>query len=244
MSPGKLGLLGTKIGMTQVFLDDGSVAPVTILELGPCPVLQVRTHERDGYNAIQMGFKDKERRKATRAERGHVSNSLESKRRSNLPAGTTLVKKADVEPQRFIREFRLKDAAAVEVGKVLQVEELFKDIVAVDIVGTSKGRGFTGVLKRHNFGGLRHSHGVKKGWRQRGSICSNASNRGDGRPKKGIRMAGQHGNARITVRNLEVVRIDATNNILLVRGAVPGPNGGLIMVRPTQKTRKVAAAAK
>jgi len=107
----------------------------------------------------------------------------------------------------------------------------------VDVIGKSKGRGTTGVMKRHNFKGLRTSHGVKKGSRQRGSIASNASNRGSGRPKKGIRMAGRYGNSRVTARNLTIVRIDAANNLVLVRGAVPGPNGGLIMIRPTRKKK-------
>jgi large subunit ribosomal protein L3 len=121
------------------------------------------------------------------------------------------------------------------VGTVLKANEVFKEIPRVDVIGTSKGRGTTGVMKRHNFKGLRGSHGVKKGNRQHGSISSNASNRGSGRPKKGIRMAGRYGSERVTVRNLTVVRIDPDNNLMLVRGAVPGPNGGLVMVRPTNK---------
>jgi large subunit ribosomal protein L3 len=115
------------------------------------------------------------------------------------------------------------------------VAEVFKDVKAVDVIGTTKGRGTAGVMKRHNFKGLRRSHGVKKGSRQRGSIASNASNRGSGRPKKGIRMAGRYGNARNTVRNLKVLRVDGENNLLLVRGSIPGHNGSLVMVRPTNK---------
>ena len=135
------------------------------------------------------------------------------------------------------REFRLDKPSDYKVGTKLTAAEVFKDVKAVDVIGTSKGRGFTGVMKRHNFQGLRGSHGVKKGNRQRGSISSNASNRGSGRPKKGIRMAGQYGNERVTVRNLTVVRIDADNHLVLVRGAVPGPNGGLIYIRPTNKKK-------
>ena len=120
---------------------------------------------------------------------------------------------------------------------VLNAAEVFKNVKAVDVIGKSKGRGFTGVMKRHNFKGLRTSHGVKKGSRQRGSIASNASNRGSGRPKKGIRMAGQYGNTRVTARNLRLVKIDAENNLILVYGAVPGPNGGLISIRATNKKR-------
>jgi large subunit ribosomal protein L3 len=231
-----LGLLGYKVGMTQVYDDKGQIAPVTVLQVGPCPVLQVRTPERDGYTAVQLGFQDKPRRTATRAERGHVSEELEAKRRkARRAAGVTLPPKANTEPQRHIREFRLDAAPAVEVGNVLTVDAVFKDVAAVDVIGTTKGRGFTGTIKRHNFGGLRHSHGVKKGSRQRGSIASNASNRGSGRPKKGIRMAGQYGNERVTVRNLSVVRLDGDNHLMLVRGAVPGFNGSLVMIRPTNK---------
>jgi large subunit ribosomal protein L3 len=231
-----LGLLGFKVGMTQVYDDTGKIAPVTVLRIGPCPVLQVRSQERDGYDAIQVGFQDKPRRKAIRAERGHVSDQLESKRRrARQAAGVTPPPKANIEPQRYIREFRLDAPSELSVGKVLTVADVFNEVKWVDVIGTTKGRGFTGVLKRHNFGGLRHSHGVKKGSRQRGSIASNASNRGSGRPKKGIRMAGRYGNERVTIRNLDVVRVDTDNNLLLVRGAVPGFNGSLVMVRPTNK---------
>jgi large subunit ribosomal protein L3 len=230
-----LGLLGLKVGMTQVYDDQGKIAPVTVLQLGPCPVLQVRNQERDGYDALQLGFLDKHRRKASRAERGHVSSQLESKRRRARSTTGELPPKPECEPQRFIREFRLDAPGNYPVGTILKASEVFKEIPRVDVIGTSKGRGTTGVMKRHNFKGLRGSHGVKKGNRQRGSISSNASNRGSGRPKKGIRMAGRYGNERVTVRNLTVVRIDPENHLMLVRGAVPGPNGGLVMVRPTNK---------
>jgi large subunit ribosomal protein L3 len=231
-----LGLIGYKVGMTQVYDDKGVIAPVTVIQLGPCPVLQVRDQERDGYHALQLGFQDKPRRKATRAERGHVSDQLESKRRkSRQAAGVALLPKANTEPQRYIKEFRLTAPSDHAVGKILTVAEVFGEIKAVDVIGRTKGRGMTGVIKRHNFGGLRHSHGVKKGSRQRGSIASNASNRGSGRPKKGIRMAGRYGNERVTTRNLKVVRIDADNHLLLVRGAVPGFNGSVVMVRPANK---------
>lgn len=227
-----IGLLGLKVGMTQVYDSAGKVAPVTVLQIGPCPVLQVRNQERDGYDALQLGFQDKPRRKASMAERGHVSADMESKRRKK---GVPLAPKPNCEPQKYVREFRLDKAAEQKVGDKLTVAELFKDVTEVDVIATSKGRGFTGVMKRHNFGGLRGSHGVKKGNRQRGSIASNASNRGSGRPKRGIRMAGQHGAARITVRNLTVVKIDAENHLILVKGGVPGPNGGLVTIRATNK---------
>jgi large subunit ribosomal protein L3 len=222
--------------MTQIYDDKGSLAPVTVLQMGPCPVLQVRTKERDGYDAVQLGYLDKARRKATRPERGHVSGDLESKRRrARTAAGVTLLPKANCEPQRHLREFRLEAATDLAVGKALTVQEVFDKVARVDVIGTSKGRGMAGFMKRHNFKGLRMSHGVKKGSRQHGSIASNASNRGSGRPKKGIRMAGRYGADRVTVRNLRVVKLDAENHVLLVEGAVPGPTGGLVTVRPTNK---------
>jgi large subunit ribosomal protein L3 len=227
-----LGLLGLKVGMTQVYDDAGKLAPVTVLQVGPCPVLQVRNQERDGYDAVQLGFLDKPRRKATRPERGHVSSELQSKRRA---AGVPIAPKADCEPQRYIREFRLDKPAETKVGQILKAAEVFNGVTAVDVIGTTKGRGTAGVMKRHGFQGLPASHGVKRHHRAPGSVGSHASNRGSGRPKKGKRMAGRYGNARNTVRNLRVVRIDGENHLVLVRGAVPGPNGGLVMIRPTNK---------
>ena len=231
-----LGLLGLKVGMTQVYDDQGRIAPVTVLRVGPCPVLQVRDKDRDGYDAVQVGFLDKPRRKATRPERGHVSSQLESKRRrGRRDAGIQIPPKADCEPQRYVREFRLEAPASVQVGAVLKANDVFGSVPRVDVIGTSKGRGTAGVMKRHGYAGLPASHGVKKHHRAPGSVGSHASNRGSGRPKKGKRMAGRYGNERVTVRNLDVVRIDAENNLLLVRGAVPGHNGSLVMVRPTNK---------
>jgi large subunit ribosomal protein L3 len=231
-----MGLLGFKVGMTQVYDDAGKLRPVTVLQVGPCPVLQVRDPERDGYHAVQVGFQDKPRRKATRPERGHVSADLESKRRrARVAGGITLPPKPNCEPQRFIREFRLENATDLQVGALITAGQIFNGVAAVDVTGTSKGRGTTGVMKRHNFGGLPASHGVKKHHRSPGSVGSHASNRGSGRPKRGKRMAGRYGAERVTARNLRVVRIDAEQNLLLVHGAVPGPNGGLVMVRPTNK---------
>jgi large subunit ribosomal protein L3 len=244
-----LGLLGLKVGMTQVYDDSGKMASVTVLRVGPCPILQVKVKgdkahgaERmgagDGYDAIQLGFVDKPRRKATRPERGHVAAEFVSNRRRALTsAGVTLPPKANCEPQRYLHEFRLDAPTDKTVGTILTAADVFNEVKQVDVIGTSKGRGFTGVMKRHNFKGLRTSHGVKKGSRQRGSIASNASNRGSGRPKKGIRMAGQYGNTQVTARNLKVVKIDPENNLVLVQGAVPGPNGGLVSIRATNKKR-------
>jgi large subunit ribosomal protein L3 len=180
----------------------------------------------------------------TRPERGHVSAELETKRRRNrMAAGVTMPPKANCEPQRHIREFRLDKPSEVKVGELLTADRVFKDIARVDVIGTTKGRGTAGVMKRHGFAGLPASHGVKKHHRAPGSVGSLASNRGSGRPKKGKRMAGRYGAERVTVRNLDVVKVDGAKNLVLVRGAVPGANGSLVMVRPTNK-KKAAAATK
>lgn len=192
-------------------------------------MLQIRSQERDGYEAVQLGFEDKPRRLATRSERGHVAK-LDSKRAKNRgAAGVEAVPKADCEPQRFIREFR--GSTDLEVGATVTVDQ-FENVKRVDVTGTSKGRGYAGVMKRHNFSGQRASHGVKKVHRHAGGTGCSAS---PSRLFKGIRMSGQYGNAKTTSRNLELVRFDAENNLLLVRGAVPGPNGGFVTVRETNK---------
>ncbi len=229
-----LGLLGTKIGMTQVFTENGSVEPVTVIELGPCPVLQIKTAAgADKYDAVQIGYKSKARKNAIRAERGHVAADLVSKRKSaRQKAGVKISEKANIEPPRHIREFRT-DGSALKVGQVLSVGEVFAEVKSVDVIGTSKGRGYQGVMKRHGFAGLPAAHGAKKVHRQAGSTSSLASNRGTGRPKKGLSRAGQYGNVRMTIRNLKVVSIDVENNLILVRGAVPGHINALVMVRPT-----------
>ncbi|TWU27132.1 50S ribosomal protein L3 [Novipirellula galeiformis] len=215
--------------MTQVFLEDGTSVPVTVIQAGPCYVLQLRSEERDGYRAVQLGFEDKPRRLAIRSERGHVAK-LDSKRsKGRAAAGVEATPKAGCEPQRYIREFR--GESDLEVGTAVTVDQ-FAEVKKVDVTGTSKGRGYAGVMKRHNFAGQRASHGVKKCHRYPGSTgCSAAPSR----VFKGLPMAGQYGNTKTTVRNLEVVRIDAENNLLLVRGAIPGPNGGFVSVRQTNK---------
>jgi large subunit ribosomal protein L3 len=288
-----LGLLGHKVGMTQMFTEAGVVEPVTVLELGPCPVLQIRypkTKEgnrdvrKDGYSAVQLGFKDKPRKNATRPEQGHVAANLKSKRKdARQKAGVQLPPKADVEPQRHMREFRLDKGSGfvdlksvkaemgqatmkverirttgdvkqpfqaytedltVKVGDVLKVGDLFKDVLAVDVIGTSKGRGTQGVMKRHGFAGLPAAHGAKKVHRQAGSTSSLASNRGSGRPKKGLKRAGRYGNEQVTIRNLTVVKVDVENNLLMVRGGIPGHPGALVMVRPTNKVGPGSPKAK
>ena len=216
--------------MTQVFDESGEVVPVTVVEAGPCDVLQVRTVERDGYEAVQLGYLDKPRRLASRSERGHVAK-LDSKRsRARTAAGVELAPKANCEPKRFVREIR-GAASDLEVGSQIRAEA-FAEIKAVDVVATSKGRGFSGAMKRHNFSGQRASHGVKKCHRHLGGTGCSAY---PSRLFKGIRMPGQYGNARTTVRNQRVVRVDPENNLILVRGGIPGPNGGFVVVKQTNK---------
>lgn len=225
-----LGLLGRKVGMTQIFDDGGNVVPVTVIEAGPCHVLQLRTVDRDGYDAVQLGFLDKPRRLANRSTRGQVAR-LDSKRsKARSKAGVELIARADCEPKRFVREFR-GAAEGVAVGQVIDVK-LFESVKALDVTGTSKGRGTAGVMVRHNMAGQRASHGVKKVHRLPGSI---GQSQFPGHVPKGRRMAGRHGNARRTQRNLKLVRVDAENNLLLVQGAVPGPNGGFVIIRETNK---------
>ncbi|MCA9176012.1 MAG: 50S ribosomal protein L3 [Planctomycetales bacterium] len=223
------GLLGRKVGMTQIYTEQGTVIPVTVIQAGPCHVLQLRTPERDGYSAVQLGYEDKPRRLARRSEQGHVG-PLKSKRSRKLSAaGVELTPKADCEPKRFVREIR--DADGLELGQELTVK-VFEEVKRVDVTGTSKGRGYAGVMKRHNFSGQRATHGVKKVHRHGGSTGMSAA---PSRVFKGKRMAGQYGNARVTTRNLEVVAIDEENSLLLIRGAVPGPNGGFVEIRETNK---------
>jgi large subunit ribosomal protein L3 len=224
------GILGRKVGTTQIFQEDGTAVPVTVLEVGPCHVLQVRTVDRDGYEAVQLGFADKPQRLASRSERGHVAPGLKSKRRSrSSESGVQSLVKAGCEPKKFIREFR--GPASHEVGAQVTVSEL-DGVAAVDVTGVSRGRGFSGVMKRHNFSGQRATHGVKKCHRHAGGTSMNTY---PGRTFKGKKMAGQYGAARTTSRNLKVVSIDVDNNLLLVRGAVPGPRGGYVIVKETNK---------
>lgn len=239
-----VGMLGRKIGMSQIYDEKGLAIPVTVMEVGPNTVLQVRTKELDGYSAIQLGYLDKKRKSAIRSERGHVAN-LESKTsKAAIAAGKTLREKANCEPQRFIREFRTDAGTEAKVGDKFTVKE-FEGVAAVDVIGITKGRGTTGVMKRYNFGGLPASHGVKRHHRAAGSQAAHATDRGNsGKKKKGKKMAGQYGNERVTVRNLKVVRVDEESNLLLVKGAIPGGNNGFVLIRPTNKKRKVIVAKK
>jgi large subunit ribosomal protein L3 len=227
-----LGLLGRKVGMTQIYNEAGDAIPVTVVEAGPCHVLQLKTKETDGYEAVQVGYLDKPRRLASRAERGHVA-SLESKRsKTKAKNGAAAVAKAGCEPKRFIAEFRVP-AGELKVGQELKVD-LFSTIKAVDVTAKTKGRGYTGWMKRHNFSGQRATHGVKKVHRHSGGTSGNTH---PARVFKGKKMPGHYGNERVTIRNIDVVKVDAENNLILIRGAVPGANGACIMIRPTNVVR-------
>ena len=230
-----VGLLGKKVGMTQVYNDDGVIVPVTVIEAGPCVVTQVRDTDRDGYDAVQLGFGDRPRRLASRAARGHVADISGRRQKDRAAAGVEASGKAGCEPKQFVREFRCDDAShGFEVGQSVAADAL-ADWKFVDVIATSKGRGHAGVMKRHNFSGQRATHGVKRVHRHGGSIGQSAD---PARVVKGTRMAGRYGGSRVTVRNLKMVRADAENNLILVEGAVPGPNGGYVVLRHSAKNRK------
>jgi len=214
-------LLGKKIGMTQVYDEAGNLLPVTVVQAGPCHVLQVKTDETDGYNALQLGLGDMKAHRATRPQIGHAA-------------------RASCRPKKFIREVRLNDALEdVQVGQELTVD-LFEGVSFVDVIGTSKGKGFAGVMKRHNFGGQPATHGTERKHRSPGSIGGHATNLGTGPTiKKGKKMGGHMGAARCTSRNHRLVSVDKENNLLLIKGPVPGPNGGYVLVRES-KTAKAA----
>ncbi|MBI1903981.1 MAG: 50S ribosomal protein L3 [Planctomycetia bacterium] len=228
-----IGLLGRKVGMTQIYDEAGQAIPVTVIQVGPCKVLQVRTVPRDGYDAVQLGYLDKPRRLANRSERGHVTKELVSKRGKKRPSGVEVLPKAECEPKRYVREFRC-DGSAYQVGQEIKVDEIFKDVKRVDVTATSKGLGYQGVMTRHHFKGQRATHGVKKVHRHGGGTGCNTF---PARVFKGKRMAGQHGNAQRTVRNIGLVKVDAENSLLLIHGPVPGPPGGLVAVRATNAVR-------
>lgn len=225
------GILGRKVGMTQIFDESGACLPVTVVQAGPCRVLQVRTKERDGYEAVQLGFLDKPRRLAARSERGHVAPITSNRSTRLKAAGVELPAKADCEPQKFVRELR-GPAGDLTVGGTVDVSAL-EGVKAVDVTGNTKGRGFTGAMKRWNFAGQRATHGVKKVHRHMGGTGALASNRGGGRMKKGKAMPGRYGNERVTIRNQRLVKIDKEKNLLLIYGAVPGPPGMMLVIRET-----------
>jgi large subunit ribosomal protein L3 len=205
------GILGEKLGMTQIFQDTRAV-PVTVVKAGPCFVAQIKNLERDGYEAVQLAFVEPRRNGVTKPMQGHFDAN-------------------GGQPGRHVVELRTDDAATYSPGQELKAD-LFSIGDRADVVGVSKGKGFSGVMKRHGFGGLSSSHGTQRKHRSPGSIgaCATPS-----RVFKGMRMAGQMGNSRTTILNLEIVGVDPERNVLLIKGAVPGPNGGLVMVRSAVK---------
>ncbi|MFC1917499.1 50S ribosomal protein L3 [Chloroflexota bacterium] len=205
-----LGILGKKLGMTQVFKEDGSVVPVTAIEAGPCTVVQIRTDEKEGYNSAQLGFGEAKR--LTSPQKGHLKGLGNYK---------------------YLREFRVEDASSLEVGQKVDVT-LFKPGDLVDITGISRGKGFAGVVKRHGFAGGPKTHGQSDRHRAPGSIGAGTS---PGRVFKGLRMAGHMGSQRVTQCNLEVHEADPARNLLLVRGAVPGSQNGLVLIRKAVRSK-------
>jgi large subunit ribosomal protein L3 len=205
------GILGAKLGMTQVW-DNNKVVPVTVVQAGPCVVTQVRTDEKDGYSAVQLAYGAIDPRKVSKPKSGHYA-------------------KAGVSPRRHLVELRTTDAGAYELGQEITVDS-FEPGAPVDVTGKTKGKGYAGVMKRHGFHGLKSSHGVERKHRSPGSIGACAT---PGRVFKGVRMAGRMGSRRFTVQNLTVQAVDTENNLLLVKGSVPGAKGSLILVRSAAK---------
>ena len=205
-------IIGKKVGMTQIFDEKGNVVPVTVIEAGPCVVVQKKTVENDGYAAVQIGFGDISIKNVTKPLKGHFE-------------------KSDVAPKRTLREFRLDDCSALNVGDLIKADT-FASGDRVDVVGTSKGKGYAGAIKRWNFQRLKESHGTGPVARHAGSLgaCSSPS-----RVYKGMKGAGHLGAERVTVQNLTVVKIDAENNLIAVKGAVPGPRGGVVMLSDSVK---------
>ena len=203
----KKGLIGRKLGMTQVFDEKGNVVPVTVVELGPCAVVQKKTVENDGYNAVQLGFDDKKVTRTNKPEKGHFD-------------------KANVAPKKVLKEFRLEDDSNLNVGDIIKAD-IFAAGEKVDVVGTSKGKGTAGAIKRWNFSRLKESHGTGPVARHAGSLgaCSDPS-----RVFKGKKLAGHLGAERVTIQNLDVVKVDAENNLIAIKGAIPGPKKGIVMV--------------
>jgi large subunit ribosomal protein L3 len=212
MTTSRKGVLGEKLGMTQVFDDEGRIVPVTVVQAGPCVVTRVRTTEQDGYTAVQLGYGQIDPRKVNKPRTGTFE-------------------KAGVTPRRYLAELRTDDATEYDLGQEITVT-VFEAGQKVDVTGKSKGKGTSGVMKRHGFGGLSATHGTQRKHRSPGSIGGCAT---PGRVFKGLRMAGRQGNARTTVQNLTVHAIDEDKGLLLIKGAIPGPNGGLVFVRSAVK---------
>ncbi|HEY3320703.1 MAG TPA: 50S ribosomal protein L3 [Planctomycetota bacterium] len=216
------GILGRKVGMTQVWAEGGLRVPVTVIEAGPCKVLQVKTPQTDGYNAVQLGFADAKEKNASKPVVGHCD-------------------KAGSGPKHFIREIRLESAPEEKIGGEVTVK-ILEGIKYVDVTGITKGKGFAGVMKRHHFHGLPASHGCSKRHRSPGGLGrQNSINKG---VPKGKHMAGHMGVDRVTIQALQVVKIDEANNIVLIKGAVPGPNGGFVIINKGIREKVIADAAK
>ncbi|GIK57250.1 MAG: 50S ribosomal protein L3 [Chloroflexi bacterium] len=219
------GLLGIKIGMSQVFDEGGLVTPVTIIQAGPCYVTQVKTEETDGYTAVQLGFGDTKEKRLSQGERGHLgllkTDKTHPRRKRN----------SDIPALKHLKEFRTKEAEGYEVGQQLTVEQ-FTVGEHVDVTGKTKGRGYTGVVKRWGFGGGSTTHGQSDRWRAPGSIGGTS---GTGHVFKGKKMAGRSGDERYTAQNLEVIRVDPERNLIAVKGAIPGVKGGLVIIRQAAK---------
>jgi large subunit ribosomal protein L3 len=207
-----LGIIGRKIGMTQIFLEDGSVVPVTVVEAGPCSVVQKKTKEKDGYDALQLGFLPKKSQRVNRPLSGHF-------------------KKAGVGPCYYLKEFRVKDGTKFEIGQEVKVN-LFKPGDLVDVTGLSRGKGFTGVMKRHGFHGAPGSHGTHEYFRHGGSVGSATYPH---HVFKGMKMPGQHGNRKVTLQNIKVVDIREDQNLLFLKGGIPGSPNGWILIRSATK---------
>jgi large subunit ribosomal protein L3 len=225
------GLLGRKIGMTQIFSPTGEVIPVTIIQAGPCIVTQIRTLDRDGYEAVQIGFEEVHERKLTLPEKGHLARAYEVAHKQELDAvmqGHVLQEGKRV---RHIQEFPADNLNDHAVGDIIGVN-IFQGIQHIDVSGLSKGRGFAGVVKRHGFRGGPRTHGQSDRLRAPGSIGGGTT---PGRVWKGQRMAGRMGNKRVTVQSLELVEIIPEKHLLLVRGATPGPRSGLLQIKPAVK---------
>ncbi len=208
----KKGLIGKKIGMTQIFDENGKVIPVTVVEAGPCVVTQKKTIENDGYEAVQVGFGDVKVSKLNKPMKGHFA-------------------KNDVAPKKTLKEFRLSDCASLNVGDVIKAD-IFAEGEIVDVKGTSKGHGTAGAIKRWNFSRLRESHGTGPNARHQGSLgaCSSPS-----RVFKGRKMAGHYGHETVTIQNLTVAKVDAENNLIAIKGAIPGPKGGIVVIADAVK---------
>jgi large subunit ribosomal protein L3 len=205
-------IIGKKLGMTQIFSTDGKVIPVTVILAGPCPVVQIKTVERDGYSAVKLGFEKVSDKELNKPELG-------------------LYKKIGVEPHKVLKEFRLDDVSALEVGQTVSCDS-FKEGDKIDVVGTTKGRGFSGVIKRWNQHRLKETHGVGPVHREVGSMGANSS---PSRVFKNKHMPGQYGVERVTIQNLEVVKVDTARNAILVKGAVPGPKGRIVTISDSVK---------